>query len=162
MKLVKFPDPILKKRAEDWNFSTQTNAEQIENEMLLLMKASNGRGLAANQVGLLYRVFVMRTDDGREFGLFNPTVKFTSEVEQEGEEGCLSFPDLWLDIKRPMAVDVEYLDRNGKECIISLVGIDARCFLHELDHLNGVCFTDNISPLRLSIARKKQLKKRKK
>jgi peptide deformylase len=161
MKLIKFPDPILKQKTDPWDFTTQTDAEFVEREMLEIMKANNGRGLAGNQVGLLKQVFVMRTEDGREFGLFNPVVKFSSEVLESGEEGCLSFPDLWLDVKRPIAVDVEYLDRNGKECTISLVGIDARCFLHELDHLNGVCFTDSISPLKLTLARKKQLKKRK-
>ena len=164
MQLVIAPNNVLKQSAKDWKFETPqqfVEAECIEEKMIKLMKASNGRGLAANQVGLLWRVFVMMTEDGREFGVFNPVVKFTSEVMQDGEEGCLSFPDLWLDVKRPIAIDAEYLDKNGKECTISLVGIDARCFLHELDHLNGVCFTDKISTLKLALAKKRQLKKRK-
>ena len=160
MQLVRHPNPILKQRAVDWDFNQQTNAEEVEQEMLQIMKACNGRGLAANQVGLLSRVFVMRTADGREFGLFNPVIKFSSEVVQEGEEGCLSFPDLWLNVKRPVAVDVEYLDRTGKECTISFVDIDARCCLHEMDHLNGVCFTDGLSPLKLALAIKKQKKRK--
>ena len=163
LKLVTDPNPILKQSAEDWKFDTPQSiaeATRIEQQMLDIMKANNGRGLAANQVGLLQRVFVMRTEDGREFGLFNPSIAFTSEVLEDGVEGCLSFPDLWLDVKRPVAIDAEYLDRNGKECKISLVGIDARCFLHELDHLNGVCFTDKISTLKLALAKKKLLKKK--
>jgi peptide deformylase len=161
LKLIQYPNTILKTKAEDWQFQTDqdiADAQQTEIEMLALMKASNGIGLAAQQAGLLKRVFVMQTQDGREFGVFNPVVTFTSETMQEGQEGCLSFPELWLDIKRPMSIDAEYIDRNGKECIISFVGLDARVFLHELDHLNGVCFTDDISPLKLAMARKKQQK----
>jgi peptide deformylase len=164
MQLVTYPNTVLTVQANDWQFVSEEdfiNAAKIEEEMLVLMKQSNGIGLAANQVGLLSRVFVMQTQDGREFGLFNPVVKFESEVLEDREEGCLSFPDLWIDVKRPVAIDVEYLDKNGKECKMSFVGQDARVFLHELDHLNGVCFTDKISKLKLALAKKRQSKKRK-
>ena len=161
MQLIKSPDPVLKQVAEDWNFDTDPDASQLEREMIMIMLSNRGRGLAANQVGLLKRVFAIHLEDREPFAMFNPVVLNQSSNEVVGEEGCLSFPDLWLDVKRPSTINASYLDKEGKECIISLSGIDARCFLHELDHLNGICFTDKISVLKLAMAKKQQLKKRK-
>lgn len=162
MKLVVSPNPILKQSAEDWNFETDDSAEQVESEMIQLMKANNGRGLAANQVGLLKRVFVIQLEgEISPTAMFNPKIINQSEELAGGEEGCLSFPNLWLDVKRPATIDAVYLDKLGKECKITLTGIDAKCFLHELDHLNGICFTDKVSVLKLAIAKKQQQKKRK-
>jgi peptide deformylase len=161
MKLIKHPDPVLKQSATPWQFQVADDCEQaskIEQEMISLMKAANGIGLAAQQVGLLKRVFVMRTQDGREFGVFNPTVLEVNNEKELGEEGCLSFPDLWLKVERSKSLIAKYLDNTGQERIIQLTGLDARCFLHELDHLDGVCFTDGLSPLKLSMAIKKQRK----
>lgn len=158
MQLVKHPDPILTQKAELWDFKNHVNAEVIEREMLELMKASNGRGLAANQVGLLRRVFVMMLEDGREIGFFNPVVLWADNDTELGEEGCLSFPNLWLKVPRNKSLTASYLDNKGEQCIIELTGIDARCFLHELDHLDGVCFTDGMSKLKLDLALKKQRK----
>ena len=87
--------------------------------------------------------------------------KIILEVNNEkelGEEGCLSFPDLWLKVERSKSLIAKYLDNMGQERIIQLEGLDARCFLHELDHLDGVCFTDGLSPLKLAMAIKKQRK----
>jgi peptide deformylase len=78
----------------------------------------------------------------------------------ESEEGCLSFPELHLRVPRHDNISVGYLDRQGNECIIQLSGIDSRCFQHELDHLDGVCFTEHISALKLALAKKKLLKKK--
>jgi peptide deformylase len=93
------------------------------------------------------------------FALFNPKLITESQEQQESEEGCLSFPGLLFNVKRAENIIVEFLDRNKKSYIIRLDGIDARCFLHELDHLNGICFTSRISKLKLDIALKKQRKK---
>jgi peptide deformylase len=154
-------DPVLKQRAEDWNFSTDQNAEEVESKMIQLMKTFNGIGLAANQVGLLKRVFVIKLkDNNTPFAVFNPTVLSESSDLQDGEEGCLSFPDLFLGVKRPKEIEVNYLDKLGNECKIKLSGIDARCFLHELDHLNGVVFTEKVSQMKLMLARKKQRKRK--
>jgi peptide deformylase len=161
MKLIKHPDPILKQSATPWQFETAEDfevASRTEQEMLIIMKASDGIGLAAQQVGLLKRVFVMRTQDGREFGVFNPVVLEVNNEKDLGDEGCLSFPDLWLKVERNKSLIAKYLDNTGQERIIQLEGIDARCFLHELDHLDGVCFTDGLSPLKLAMAIKKQRK----
>ena len=161
MKLIKHPDPILKQSATPWQFETAEDvgqATRTEQEMFSIMKASNGIGLAAQQVGLLKRVFVMRTQDGRECGLFNPIILEVNNEKAVGEEGCLSFPDLWLKVERSKGLIAKYLDNTGQERIIQLEGLDARCFLHELDHLDGVCFTDGLSPLKLAMAIKKQRK----
>ena len=130
--------------------------------MITIMIENNGRGLAASQVGINTRVFVIKTENIKEvftpFAVFNPKVIATSDDLIQDYEGCLSFPNLLLPVKRPEHVVAEFLDRNANTCIIRFDGIDARCFLHELDHLNGVCFTDNISKLKLDLAIKRQRK----
>ena len=158
MKLIRDPDPVLKQRAENWDFKNHINAAVIEREMLAIMNASNGIGLAANQVGLLRRVFVLKLQDGRELGCFNPWIMFGDNDKIEDNEGCLSFPNLWLKVKRHNKITAAYLDNTGKDCIIELDGIDSRCFQHELDHLEGITFTEYVSDLKLQMARKKQRK----
>jgi peptide deformylase len=158
MNLVTETDPILKQTAENWDFKNHVNALVIEREMIETMKANNGIGLAANQVGLLRRVFVMRLQDGREIGFFNPTILIGDNNLIDGQEGCLSFPNLWLKVSRHNKITAMYLDNAGKQCIIELEGIDSRCFQHELDHLDGITFTEHVSDLKLKMARKKQRK----
>ena len=158
MKLIHDPDPVLKQKAENWDFNNHINAAVIEREMLAIMKASNGIGLAANQVGLLRRVFVLKLQDGRELGCFNPWIMFGDNDKIEDTEGCLSFPNLWLKVERHNKITAAYLDNAGKDCIIELDGIDSRCFQHELDHLDGITFTEYVSDLKLQMARKKQRK----
>jgi peptide deformylase len=160
MKLVKFPDPILKQKAVPWDFEKDLNAKELEVDMVQLMIESNGIGLAANQVGLLKRVFAIHLKDQVPFCMFNPGILVGDNAKVLGEEGCLSFPDLFLRVPRDNKITAMYLDRQGNKCIIELEGIDARCFQHELDHLDGVCFTDNISPLKLALAKKKLQKKK--
>jgi peptide deformylase len=157
--LVKEGDPILTQEAEHWDFINQVIlAVEVEREMLEIMRASKGIGLAGNQVGLLRRVFVMQLQDGRELGCFNPWIMFGDNDKIQDDEGCLSFPNLWLKVARHNKITASYLDNTGKTCIIELEGLDARCFQHELDHLNGVTFTEYVSDLKLKMARKKQRK----
>jgi peptide deformylase len=158
LKLIQDPDPILKQKAERWDFKNHVNADVIEREMLELMRAHNGIGLAGNQVGLLRRVFVMKLQDGRELGVFNPTILVGDNADVQADEGCLSFPNLWLKVKRSDKITAMYLDSAGKQCIIELEGIDSRCFQHELDHLDGITFTEYVSDLKLKMAQKKQRK----
>ena len=160
MQLIKAPNPILTQIALDWDFQLDTNPELVEQEMIAVMQSYNGIGLAANQVGLLKRVFVIKLKDQEPFAMFNPRVLSSSEELQEGDEGCLSFTNLWLNVKRFQVIESEYFDKLGNQCIIKLEGIDSRCFLHELDHLNGICFTEKVSLLKLALAKKK-LQKRK-
>jgi peptide deformylase len=157
-ELLKETDPILKQKAERWDFVNHVNAVAVEREMLETMRAHNGIGLAANQVGLLRQVFVMKLQNGREMGFFNPAILVGDNDFINGEEGCLSFPNLWLKVERHNKITAMYLDNAGKRCIIELEGIDARCFQHELDHLGGITFTEHVSSLKLQMARKKQRK----
>jgi peptide deformylase len=164
LKLVHSTDPVLKENTTEWVFDhpdALADAEFLEDAMIQTMQASNGIGLAANQVGLTRRMFVMKPSTAGPIGVFNPKVVAVSDDLQVGQEGCLSFPDLWLNVSRPQEVVAEYIDRKGKSCIIKLTGLDARVFLHELDHLNGVCFIEKVSALKLSMARKKQQKRKK-
>lgn len=159
MKLILDPDPILKQRASEWDFSSDVGAEDLEKSMIETMHTFHGRGLAGNQVGLLKRVFVIKLNStGETLAMFNPEIVEESKTEQLGDEGCLSFPNLWLNVKRPNNISVKYFDKFGKECKMTLSGIDARCFLHELDHLNGITFTTKVSSMKLMLAKKKQRK----
>lgn len=163
LKLIKSPNPILKKNLVDFDFKNPIiSPKNLEEQMVQLMMESNGRGLAANQVGIDARVFVMKTEllDGvnTSFALFNPILLAKDDELVQDYEGCLSFPNLFLAVKRPKNVVAQFLDRDNKEYIIEFKDVDARCFLHELDHLNGICFTDGISKLKLELAQKRQRK----
>jgi peptide deformylase len=163
MQLVSSTDPVLKQHAAEWDFTvenSQVGAEILEKQMVALMQQNNGVGLAANQVGLAYRVFTIKLSEREPFAMFNPRLVSYSTDTELGKEGCLSFPDLWLDVPRYKTITAEYLDKQGNECRIELTGLDGRIFLHELDHLNGVCFTDIVSPLKLAMAKKKQQKRK--
>ena len=162
LKLVKSPDPILKQEAVHWNFEKDTGAESLEIDMVQLMVESRGIGLAANQVGLLKRVFAIHLKDQVPFCMFNPYILWGDNTMVVEDEGCLSFPDLFLKVPRHNNITAGYVDRQGNKRIIELTGIDSRCFQHELDHLDGVCFIEHISPLKLALAKKKLIKKRKK
>ena len=162
MQLIKHPNPILTQKAVTWDFEKDTDAAALEVDMVQLMIESGGIGLAANQVGLLKRVFAICLKDQVPFCMFNPYILWGDNDMVNDEEGCLSFPDLFLKVPRHKNITAGYIDRQGNKRIIELTGIDARCFQHELDHLDGVCFTEHISPLKLAMAKKKLLKKRKK
>ena len=94
--------------------------------------------------------------------MVEPILRAASDKLVESLEGCLSFPRMLIPIKRPETIMAEYLDNQGNSCIITLIGIDAKCFLHELDHLDGICMIDRISRLKQDLAIKKWNKLRKK
>jgi len=163
LKLIHQNDPILRETLLPFDFKNPVvDPRDLERDMIESMLEHNGRGLAASQVGINARVFVIKTENIKEvftpFAVFNPKVLATSEELIQDYEGCLSFPNLLLPVKRPEHVVAEFLDRDANTCIIRFDGIDARCFLHELDHLNGVCFTNNVSKLKLDLAIKRQRK----
>lgn len=163
LKLVKHPNEILNETMPDFDFENPVmDPRTLEEEMVKLMAESGGMGLSANQVGVRARMFVIETKNLQgvhtPFAVFNPKVIATDPDEESGDEGCLSFPNLYFKVKRSPHVVAEFLDRDANKCIIRFDGIDARCFLHELDHLNGICFTDRISKLKLEMALKKQRK----
>ena len=163
LELIKHPNPILNETMPDFDWSNPVmDPKDLEEAMVKLMYANNGIGLAAPQVGIRARVFTIATRNlqgvSEPFAVFNPKIIAVSDELEQGEEGCLSYPNLFVHIKRPYHVVAEFFDRDNNQCIIRFDGIDARCFQHELDHLNGVCFTSTISKLKLDLAIKKQRK----
>ena len=160
MHLVKSPDPWLQKVVKDFDFET-LDAKAISEEMIELMAQEGGIGLSANQVGIDARIFVMKPhllEDKTPLVIINPHLESVTVNYENLPEGCLSHPDLFLSVKRPRGLIARYLDINAKECKIELYDIDARCFLHEYDHLQGIEFTDRVSRLKLDMAKKKQKK----
>jgi peptide deformylase len=117
--------------------------------------SQNAIGLAANQVGLNYRVFVM--GDEEKIVCFNPSV-VEETVSVVGPEGCLSFPGLALNVVRPDRVLAHFQTADGTRIEREFTGLLARCFCHETDHLNGVTFTERVSKLKLEMARKRMRK----
>ena len=164
MKLIYSPDPWLEKQVKEFDFDA-LDAKEISDNMIDIMRSNRGIGLSANQVGLDAQIFVMKPhllDDTSILTILNPTIESVTLNMKMDKEGCLSHPNLWLNIKRPRGLHVKYLDIHGKECTIELYDIDARCFLHEWDHLQGIEFTDRVSKLKLQMAKKKLHKLNKK
>ncbi|MBC8078840.1 MAG: peptide deformylase [Gorillibacterium sp.] len=139
--IVKDPDPALREVAKPIPRLT-SNIQKLLDDMADTMYDAPGIGLAAPQIGILKRAIVM--DVGDEHGLIhlvNPVIVH-KEGEQIGPEGCLSIPGLLGDVRRAMKVRVKGLDREGNEIEIEGEDLLARCIQHEVDHLNGVLFTD--------------------
>ena len=155
MKLIKAPDEFLEKQVKEFDFSTMDPGE-ISKNMIDVMHKYKGIGLAANQVGVDAQIFVMGEKD--PMTVINPIITEVGTEKVEMEEGCLSFPGLYMKVSRPSVVSVQYLDIEQKECIIKLEGFHARVFLHEYDHLQGITFDQRVSKLRLDMAKKKQQK----
>ncbi len=142
-----------------WNFNEDGDAELLEKSMCEFMIQEGGIGLAANQIGLPKRVFVIGSNriEGfpTPFALFNPEILEISQEQILDKEGCLSYPGLWLSVKRPAVVKVRYQNSKGDFIEAAMSGLIARCFQHELDHLNGICFVDKVSQMKLQLAMKK-------
>jgi len=155
MKLIKAPDEFLEKQVKEFDFSTMDPGE-ISKNMIDVMHKYKGVGLAANQVGVDAQIFVMGEKD--PMTVINPIITEVGTEKVEMEEGCLSFPGLYMKVSRPSVVSVQYLDIEQKECIIKLEGFHARVFLHEYDDLQGITFDQRVSKLRLDMAKKKQQK----
>jgi len=161
MQLIKSPDPWLEKQQPFFDFD-KFDAEQISLDMIKIMQQEGGIGLSSNQVGIEGQVFVMKPhllEDKTPFAVFNPIIQSVTLNNELGPEGCLSHPDLYLEVRRPKGIVVKFLDEKQNDVILELYDIDARCFLHEYDHLHGIEFTSRVSRLRLDRARKKRLKK---
>jgi len=116
-----------------------------------------GIGLAANQCGYRVRAFIIGVE-GDDVVCINPKVTAQSSEMVKGKEGCLSFPGLFCNIKRPTWIETEFFDENGVKHVEKYEGLTARCFLHELDHLNGTTIVDHLGKLSLRLAIKRQEK----
>lgn len=153
------PHQSLVETSTVWDFNTDGDAELLEKEMCNFMIANHGIGLAANQIGLTKRVFVMGSENiegfPKPFALFNPKLLEVSEEQDLYKEGCLSYPGLFLNIKRPSVIKVEFQDSKGNVHEAAMSGLVARCFQHELEHLDGICFVDKVSQMKLNLAMRK-------
>jgi peptide deformylase len=130
---------------------------KLVRRLKMTMKLYSGLGLAANQCAIKERVFVIGTDQF-QMACINPKVIESSEEIVKDTEGCLSFPAFFLSIPRPKWVEVEFTDENGQRKQTRLDGLTARCFLHELEHLNGVKFTSHVGSVAMLQAKRKQEK----
>jgi peptide deformylase len=140
MELVKSNDPILTKPCENFDFiNPPVDPVELAKKLVKTMYEKNGVGLAANQVGLPYRVFSMRASP-ENFVCFNPKIVQPSEMEIVLEEGCLTYPGLLVKIKRPQHIRVRFTTPNGDTLTKQFTGLSARVFQHEMDHINGEIF----------------------
>ena len=140
LNIVKDGDPVLRKVCRPVETVTP-RIRTLLDDMIETMRAANGCGLAAPQVGVLRRVVVVECEEGKVIELINPRI-IARAGKQEEAEGCLSVPGRWGITDRPRHVTVRAQDRYGNEFEVSGSDLLARAFCHELDHLDGVLFTD--------------------
>jgi peptide deformylase len=150
-------DPVLRRRAEPLSH-VGPDTDAIIDGLSSTVDAHNGLGLAAPQIGVLKRVIVVVSVDGEgnrhHYPLINPEI-ISACGEEICEEGCLSIPGIYADVKRPQSVVVRGLDRAGKKVNMEASGVMARAFAHEIDHLDGVLFVDRIGLVKRNLLRNK-------
>lgn len=142
LNIVTSEDEVLRKKCRPVDKITPRTLTLLD-DMLDTMRAANGVGLAAPQVGILRRIVIVDIGEGL-IEMINPEI-IATEGEQEGEEGCLSVPDEVGIVKRPNIVTVKATDRNGEPFTIRGEGLLARAFCHEIDHLDGILYIDKAS-----------------
>tara|TARA_B100000212_G_C27368037_1_gene531230 strand:- start:1599 stop:2096 length:498 start_codon:yes stop_codon:yes gene_type:complete len=158
MELVEPKHPALHTVANINPFDTDINWIEYEQEMIKLMHDKIGIGLAAPQLGDSYKMFVMTHSSKGDIGLYNPQILASSEESVVMQEGCLTFPLLFLHISRPKEVMVRYQTVNQEIIEEKFDGLDARVFQHEHEHLQGKTYLDNASDLKLQRAMKQREK----
>lgn len=160
------PDPELKKVSAPVE-RVDDGVRGLMDDLLDSMRAANGLGLSAPQIGVLKRVIVVQLPAGEDAGedeepdpmfLANPEITWASGETYGGEEGCLSLPDHFAEVTRPAGVRVRYLGRDGEAVEQDLEGIAAKCVQHEMDHLDGILFVDYLSALKRNIILRKLAK----
>lgn len=165
MPILIHPDPRLKKVCAPIN-DLSDELRTLADDMLETMYDAPGIGLAAPQVGILTRLIVLdcikdEEDTPRPMAMFNPEIVASSDEINVYEEGCLSIPDQFAEVKRPKVVDVRWIGVDGKEHNETFDGLWATCVQHEIDHLNGKLFIDYLGAMkRQLITRKMQKLKR--
>lgn len=156
LKICLYPYPVLKKPTSGV-VRFDAELEAFVGRMRATMEAHEGAGLAASQVGVPQKIAIV-SYDRNFYVLINPRL-LEQEGEQEDEEGCLSFPGIYAQVKRPLRVVVEAQDAHGAVHTHDVEGFLARAFLHEMDHLEGKLFIERLSPLKRGMIRKKMHKR---
>ena len=159
MKLLHYPNEFLNKKLDDVDLENPGfDPKELKKEMVDFMLLNNGIGLSANQIGLDAKVFVMGDKVENSTICINPTVlQYTSDTQND-YEGCLSFPNIYMRIKRPKEILAEFYDENLEKQTVKITDYSAKCYLHELDHLLGITFKDRVSKLKWDMAVKKARK----
>lgn len=169
MKLVTAPNEILTRILKPVDF-TKLDVGRLSQDMITTMRINSGLGLSANQINVDAQVFVMRAFLNKTLGdtitVINPVIKSVSKEMALDTEGCLSFPDVFLKVKRPYSCVVEFMTLNNEgtqafKTEQEFMDIDARIFLHEYDHLQGIQFIDRVGRVKLELAEKRKNKRKK-
>lgn len=149
LPIVLYPDERLEKKAAEVAEITE-EMKKLARDMAETMYKAPGVGLAAPQVGKLVRLVVIDVSEKKDslYVMFNPVITKKSAELLVGEEGCLSLPGIYEDVKRSACVSVEYTDAEGRRQSLDAEGLLAICVQHELDHLDGVVFIDHLSRLK--------------
>lgn len=158
LKLVPSNNEVLLKPPKEFEFGSDIDAEMLSNVMHDRMKELGGVGLSANQVGLDIKMFVLGAGDVR-MSIFNPVIIDMSKEEVSLDEGCLSFPGVYMKVSRPVTCKVKYSNEKNQTIETELSGLTARIFLHEYDHMMGMTFRERVSQLKWDLAQKKMKNK---
>ena len=141
-RVRKWGDPVLRTRARPIDRFDDALREEVA-RMGEIMNDALGVGLAATQLGVLHRLLVYRVQPESEVAaLVNPEIEWTGGTQESAEEGCLSLPEVLVDVERPLHVRVRGRDENGDEVVVEATGLEARVIQHEIDHLDGVLILD--------------------
>ena len=160
--LVPVTDPILKKPLE--SCSIGLDRKELQTTLQNAMEHHQGIGLSANQIGIKERAFIMYSDVKKKemISCFDPLITDYSEEKIIMDEGCLTWPGLWLKVERSEGIQCVYNDVDGELVQVQMHGLEARIFQHEYDHMEGTNFTQRVSRLKLNMAKRRASKMRKK
>jgi len=164
LEIVKYPADILDRPMPKFDFENPImDPKELKQKMLEAQFAGNGIGLSACQVGIETAAFTMGSEVYKDKAaiFINPVVLETSPESILDWEGCLSFPGIFVKINRPTWVVAEFFDENGEKQVGRIEGYDARCYLHECDHLNGIVYKDRVSKMKWDMAIKRAEKQNK-
>ncbi len=157
LKIVHWPEPVLETPGDPVTRFDE-GLKRLTEDMFETMYEARGVGLAAPQVGVSKRLFVMdcsfKEDPSQRIVMVNPEVLMI-EGEQTGEEGCLSFPGIFFNVKRSLRAVVRAQDLNGEWFELDGMDLTARCMLHETDHCDGIVFLDKTTPLKRELVKRK-------
>lgn len=159
--LLENSNPLLALKLRE--VSSDLDRTELTDDLVETMRSLNGIGLSANQVGIMERVFVMYSDvkENKIMACFDPQIIEYADEEIIMDEGCLSYPGLWLKVKRPVWIKATWEDQHGTKDEYQLAGLEARIFQHEYDHMEGTDFTKRVSKLRRNMAEKRLAKVKK-
>jgi len=160
-QLVPVTDPILKNPLE--SCSIGLDRKEIQDRLLSAMEHYQGIGLSANQIGIKERAFIMYSDVKKKETItcFDPLITDYSEEKIIMDEGCLTWPGLWLKVERSEGIRCVYNDVDGELVQVQMHGLEARIFQHEYDHMEGTNFTQRVSKLKLNMAKRRASKMQK-